>query len=54
MHNVDVDYIGVRHVDGLEYEFVPGLMREKITLPTINLYANKKMNARLNVRKKMI
>lgn len=45
MHNIDVDYIGVRHIDGLEYEFVPGLMREKITLPTINLYANKKMNA---------
>ena len=45
MHNIDVDYIGVRHVDGLEYEFVPGLMREKITLPTIHLYANKKMNA---------
>lgn len=45
MHNVDVDYIGVRHIDGLEYEFVPGLMQEKITLPTIHLCANNKMNA---------
>ena len=45
MHNVDVDYIGVRHIDGLEYEFMPGLMQEKITLPTIHLCANNKMNA---------
>lgn len=45
MHGVTVDYLGVRHIDGLEYEFVPGLMRDKINLPTIHLCASEKMNA---------
>ena len=45
MHGVDINYIGVRHIEGLKYEFTPGLMRSKISLPTIHLCANTKMNA---------
>lgn len=44
MHGIEIEYLGVRHIGGLEYEFTQGLMRDKITLPTIHLCANANMN----------
>ena len=45
MQGVPVNYLSVRHIAGLEYEFVPGFTQEKIVLPTIHLCNSAGMNA---------
>lgn len=45
MQGVPVNYLSVRHITGLEYEFVPGFTQEKIVLPTIHLCNSAGMNA---------
>lgn len=44
MHGVQIEHIGVRHTDGLNYEFVPNQSRDKISLPTIHLCMNERLN----------
>ena len=45
LNDIDIDYIGVRHVDGLNYEFTDEMVAPRITLPTIHLYSGYKLNA---------
>lgn len=45
LNDIDIDYIGVRHVDGLNYEFTDKMVAPRITLPSIHLYSRHKLNA---------
>lgn len=45
LNDIAIDYIGVQHVDGLNYEFTDKRVATRITLPTIHLYSGHKLNA---------
>lgn len=44
LNDIAIDYIGVRHIDGLNYEFTDKMVAPRITLPTIHLYSGHKLN----------